>query len=278
MKAARHIVGIGLAAGASIGLAHAAAADAPPQTIEIHYRMAVWAIPFGQLDYTGTFGSGRYSAAMHFRTSGFLGSFWKSAIDNSASGIIAANALLPSTYVSQSVSHSGRRQWLRVDYPRNAAPVMHAEPPYDVSRFPVTDNQKRGAVDPVTGLSALVAGLQTDDLARCARPLAIFDGRRRYNIVFAQREADDAGATPPASGTQRCTVRYEHIAGLKQEVVDLSTDPPPIYADLINLAAPDAPRGHYTLARKAWAAFWWGQVSATVTEVKIDGRTVPLHE
>ena len=108
MKRARYIVGIGLAAGASLGLAHADD-GAPAQTIEIHYRMAVWTIPFGALDYTGTFGRGRYSAAMHFRTSGFLGSFWKSAIDNSASGVIAANALLPSTYVSQSVSHNGRR-------------------------------------------------------------------------------------------------------------------------------------------------------------------------
>ncbi|MFL5238390.1 MAG: DUF3108 domain-containing protein [Rhizomicrobium sp.] len=277
MKAARHIVGIGLAAGASLGLAHAAD-NAPPPTIEIHYRMAVWTIPFGQLDYTGTFSGGRYSAAMHFRTSGFLGSFWKSAIDNSASGVIAANALLPSTYVSQSVSHNGRRQWLRVDYPRNAAPVMHAEPPYDISKFPVMDNEKRGAVDPVTGLSALVAGLQTDDIARCARPLAIFDGRRRYNIVFAPLADANATGPPPTPETQRCKVRYEHIAGFKQEVVDLSTDPPPIYADLINLAAPDAPRGHYTIARKAWAAFWWGQVSATVTEVKINGRSVPLHE
>jgi hypothetical protein len=275
LKTARHIVGIGLAAAAGVGLAQADD-GAPAQTIEIHYRMAVWAIPFGALDYTGTFNRGGYSAAMHFRTSGFLGSFWKSAIDNSASGVITANALIPSAYVSQSVSHSGRRQWLRVEYPRNAAPVMHAEPPYDVSKFPVTDSQKRGAVDPVSGLSTLVAGLQTDDLARCARPLAIFDGRRRYNIVFAPLA--EANATPLTPETQRCKIRYEHVAGLKQEVVDLSTDPPPIYADLINLAAADAPHGHYTIARKAWGAFWWGQVSATVTEVKINGRSVPLRD
>jgi hypothetical protein len=153
---------------------------------------------------------------------------------------------------------------------------MHAEPSYDVSKFPVTDNQKRGAVDPVSGLSTLVAGLQTDDLARCARPLAIFDGRRRYNILFAPLADANAAALTPE--TQRCKIRYEHIAGFKQEIVDLSSDPPPIYADLINLAAPDAPRGHYAIARKAWAAFWWGQVSATVTEVKINGRSVSLRD
>src|SRR5256714_4579927 len=124
------------------------------ETLDLRYSLTFLSVPLGSLDYGATFGRTRYNADMHFRTSGLAALLWKSEIDASAEGRTAPQALLPDHYASRSLSRHGTRQSLRVNYATGGAPVMVADPPYDLSRSPVTDAQKQGAIDPVTAISA----------------------------------------------------------------------------------------------------------------------------
>jgi hypothetical protein len=245
----------------------------PPERISLGYTLRVFAIPFGQMDYAAAFAGGRYTAEMHFRTSGLAAVLWKSKIDASAEGRVGADGLvLPGAYTTQSLSRHGTQQWVRVVYGGRGGPAMTAVPPYDLSRFPVTEAQKKGAIDPLSAIGAIVGGLNAPNGEPCGRTLAVFDGRRRYDILFSLVREEPTAATERNAKPRLCKAEYRHIAGIRQEVVDVSSVPA-IYAEFI-----DVPVGtrHCTVARTIWSSFLWGAVSARLTEARLDGRPLPL--
>ena len=209
---------------------------------------------------------------MHFHTGGLAAVLWKSQIDSAAEGRATAEALLPDSYTTQSLSRNGVRHSVRLDYSGKGAPVMTAEPPYDLSEYPVTNAQKQGTVDPLTAISSVIAGLSTSAREPCGKTMAVFDGRRRYDIAFSsvQQPPDIGGA---GVHPRVCRAEYRHIAGLRQDVVDVS-EVPAMYATFVDVAAGTR---RYTFARTIWSSFLWGAVNATLTEAKIDGRTLALQ-
>ncbi|HSC17295.1 MAG TPA: DUF3108 domain-containing protein [Rhizomicrobium sp.] len=261
---------------AAVALLQASAPATPPQQqgrpverISLDYTLRVFAIPFGHMDYAAAFAGSRYTAEMHFRTSGLAAVLWKSKIDASAEGRVGADGLLlPGVYTTQSLSRHGTQQWVRVVYGGTGGPVMTAVPPYNLSRFRVTEAQKKGAVDPLTAIGAIVGGLNVPDAQPCGRALAVFDGRRRYDIVFSLVRAEGAGA----ANARVCRAEYRQIAGIRQEVVDV-TNVPAIYAEFVNVPAGTR---HYTVARTIWSSFLWGAVSARLTEAQVDGRPIAV--
>ena len=215
----------------------------------------------------------RYHAEMHFRTGGLAAVFWKSRIDAAAEGSATSEALVPDFYTSRSLSRNATQQTVRVEYGGKGAPVMTASPPYDLSRYPVTDAQKRGAIDPVTAISSIIAGLSASEREPCGRTLAIFDGRRRYDVVFTFAREELDGAKGIGLHPRVCKAEYRHIAGIQQDVVDVASVPE-IYAIFV-----DVPAGsrRYTVARTLWSSFLWGAVKATLSAAKIDGRSLALE-
>lgn len=252
--------------------------QAPPQArpaerISLGYTLRVFAIPFGQMDYAAAFAPARYTAEMHFRTSGLAAVLWKSKIDASAEGRAGADGLLlPGIYTTQSLSRQSRQQWVRVVYGGKGGAVMTAVPSYDLSRFPVTEAQKKGAVDPLTAIASIVGGLNAPDGEPCGRALAVFDGRRRYDIVFSLVRDEPVAATERSAKPRICKAEYRHIAGIRQEVVDVSSVPA-IYAEFVDIPAGTR---HYTVARRIWSSFLWGAVSAKLTDARLDGRPIAV--
>jgi hypothetical protein len=247
--------------------------ERPAERISLGYTLRIFAIPFGHMDYAAAFAPSRYTAEMHFRTSGLAAVLWKSKIDASAEGRIGADGLLlPGVYTTQSLSRHGTQQWVRVVYGGKGGPVMTAVPPYDLSRFPVTGAQKKGAVDPLTAISAIVGGMNGPADEPCGRTLAVFDGRRRYDIAFSLVREEPLAATDRGAKLRLCKAEYRHIAGIRQEVVDVSSVPA-IHAEFV-----DVPAGsqHYTVARTIWSSFLWGAVSARLTDARLDGRPLAV--
>ncbi|HEX3946008.1 MAG TPA: DUF3108 domain-containing protein [Rhizomicrobium sp.] len=248
----------------------------PPQqradanSITLGYTLRIFGISFGSLDYAARLGGRRYDAEIHFQTYGLAAVLWKAKIDTAAEGRVVSDALLPDFYTSRSFSRSGTQRWVRVDY-TNGAPIMKADPPYDLSDYPVSDAQKRNAVDPVTAITSIIAGRNTSDREPCGRPLAIFDGRRRYDIVFTIMHQEPKESSGPHRRV--CKGEYRHLAGLKQEVVDVS-NVPAIYAEFVDVPTESH---HYTIARAVWSSFMWRAVNARLTEVRIDSRPIALE-
>ena len=142
----RRILLGGLAAAA---LVVPALGDMPPSSsLNVGYTMAFWSIPFGHTTYTGTLSANAYSAKAHFETSGVVGFFWKSVIDATVNGAIGAHSISPALYDSYSRDRDKQMQRVKVTF-ENDDPATFADPAYDTTKYPVTEAQKKGAVDPM---------------------------------------------------------------------------------------------------------------------------------
>lgn len=106
--------------------------------------------------------------------------------------------------------------WVQLTY-AGSLPIVEADTNLERKRRePVSDAQKQGAIDPLTGLLSLV--LQAATYGNCEGTVPVFDGRRRFDVNLT-----DAGAGEVAKSrlnayegsTQRCTVSLKPIAGYR---------------------------------------------------------------
>ena len=97
----------------------------------------------------------------------------------------------------------------RIDYGADGTTLAEATPPPTRPVTPVTPAQMRGTVDQLTAYLTLAHSIARR--GSCALALAVFDGRRRYDLSFT----DLAPETLPdfASPTQVCRMSRQRIAG-----------------------------------------------------------------
>lgn len=248
---------------------HVSAAE-PPRSgaVEIAYSLAFWGIPFGETSYAGRFANGGYSASSHFNTSGIVSVFWQATIDATATGHLSEHAVIPLVYDSYYRRGSSKNERVKVVFDTNPITTL-AEPPYDTTKYPVTEAEKREAVDPMSAITLLLAGVKADRVNPCGTAAPVFDGRRRYNIEFTYiRDEPVTLGKLYAGNAHLCQVHYRQIAGFKPKILKEGAAFPPIYADFADIAAPGAPGGRYVVALKVWSHLSWGTVSAELTRLR----------
>jgi hypothetical protein len=129
-------------------------------------------------------------------------------------GALGDGALRPARHVSESTIRGNRRDVVLSFHPDGAIEAT-VEPSAEADeREPVTAEQQRGALDPISavlGAARVVAARQS-----CAQRVPVFDGRRRYDLEFS----DGGHAVLPPSeyssfkgDTTLCLFRYIRIAG-----------------------------------------------------------------
>lgn len=60
---------------------------------------------------------------------------------------------------------------------------FESDPPFE-ARYPVSEEQQRATLDPLSALLYVIVGTSADDEAPCGRQVPVFDGMYRYNILF----------------------------------------------------------------------------------------------
>jgi hypothetical protein len=250
-------------------------ADIAPQagTLSLAYSIAFWGIPFGQTNYDGRFDDGAYSARSHFQTSGIVSVFWNAIIDATANGRITQHQLQPSEYDSYARRNEEKKERIKVTFASGSVTTF-ADPPYNTTLYPVTDQQKRDAVDPMSAVTLILAGVKADAANPCGTVAPVFDGRRRYDITFTYVKDEPVKL---ANGlfdgrAHLCQLHYNQIAGFKQKIVREGKALPPMYADFADVPGAGGPNGHYVVALKLWSALSFGTVSAELTQLHVGGE------
>jgi hypothetical protein len=242
-------------------------------TLNVGYTIAFWAIPFGHTAYEAKFVDGAYDAKSHFETSGIVSLFWNSKIDANANGKIGGHSVTPVLYDSYSTDHNSKVQRVKVAFDKDV-PETTAEPAYNTTKYPVTDEQKKGSVDPMTAITTILSGVKADAKNPCGTGAQVFDGRRRYDVSFTYVKDEplklDSGLY---NGTaHQCLVHYNEIAGYKQKIISEGKKLPAMHADFIDVSG--GPSGHYVIAAKLWASTGWGTVTAELSDLKVNGAPV----
>lgn len=242
--------------------------------INVDYTIAFWRIPFGRTSFDARFGGGTYQTSSHFETSGLVSAFWGSVIDANSAGQITPQGLSPTLYDSfYRRSNGEKKQRVRVTYSADRVPVTFADPPYNTKRFPVTDEQKKQTLDPLSAVSLGLAAKTASPENPCGTVIPVFDGRRRYNIELTYLHDEpvklDNGLYDGKA--HLCQLHYNQIAGFKPKILKEGRAMPPIYGWFAEIPSGNAPNGHYLVALKLWTSTGLGTVSATLSHMSVEG-------
>lgn len=197
----------------------ALAGEAAGQSLRLGYEAyagGLHVMSFGiRIEETG----GDYQVATDVRTRGLADFLVGMHLDSHAFGKVRHGDFVPSRYLSQ--ARFGRRSSsLLVEPAQDGGFFVQATPPResDERRTPVPAASLSGAVDPLTAM--LRASRTVATSGTCRQRVPVFDGRRRYDLVFADEGVHPLAATRYSSyaGPARlCRVRQERIGGFLAE-------------------------------------------------------------
>ena len=197
------------------------AADEPQKgstsTIQLVWQVYLGGFNLGNIGLKSSFNGNGYSAVSKLKTAGVVNSFYEAVIDASSVGVMAGQGLQPIKYNSNTVNEKMSQ---KVDLTYSTAGIeLFAEPAYNTERYPVSADQKRGTLDPLSGIVQALSGVSRSSAKPCGDTVRVFDGRRRYDIELKfqgnEKLKSDEGYSGPAI---RCTVSYKQLAGFKPNI------------------------------------------------------------
>jgi Protein of unknown function (DUF3108) len=201
----------------SLAAAALGSAPAPAETIDVKYALSLIGLPIGVAEAEATVDASEYSIRINAKLVGVAALVSTAKTAATASGSILQGRVAPESYAATSAnSHSTRTVRMAMDEGSVRAlsivPPMREEP----GRVPVTDDQKRNIVDPV---SALAMTIPTDapgvGAAACDRTLRIFDGYTRFDIKLSFAGVRRLKVHGYDGMVSACAARYVPISGHK---------------------------------------------------------------
>jgi len=145
------------------------------------------------------------------RSSGVADFFSRFLLHTESEGVASDASLLPRTYASDSSSRRRKRR-ARVNFAPDGTVVATVEPPEDPEHVRPTEQELRGSFDPLSGILQL--GHVVARNGTCSARIPIFDGRRRYDVVFADGRETGALAR---RGKLHCAIEVIKLAGFSAD-------------------------------------------------------------
>ena len=184
--------------------------------LDAKYQASLSGIVIGKGNWTIVVGDKDYSGATSGGTTGLVKAIGGGHGTGSVQGKLVAGRFVPDAYLS-SVFYGKKNETIRIAFAadRVTASTIEPEPPPTPDRIPVTDAQKRGVSDPMSGMMFAVPGKdELPNAQACAAKAAIFDGRMRYDLQLAFKQMETvalaSGAKLPAVV---CSISFKPLAG-----------------------------------------------------------------
>ncbi len=245
-------------------------------TLDVSYDLYAGPFALGKVGVHQRFEGDLYQGVSTLETGGIVNLFWKSQIDANAHGTLQNGHLDPAAYDSHSVNHTDKVQQVSLTYDDKGPPALKANPPYNTKKYPVSDEQKKNTLDPVSAVAFLTAGVSASGKSPCGSVAPVFDGARRYDVEVDYLKTDNVrtGNGLYNGPALVCQLHYREIAGFKQKVLSENAKFPDIFAWVVSLPSRENPARHYLVPLRVWATTIFGTLTATASHVKIDGEAL----
>ena len=210
LAARRTILAAGLAFAPVVAAAGAALAQGK---LEASYTISVARIPVGNITFSAGIGAADYTISMTGRASGVLRVLASGEATSFTVGTIRDGRLTPSRYTSRATADDDTLDVTMTFEDGNVKDLTVSAPPPAPDRVDAGEDLRRQVVDPLTAIliPAPDGGVAE---AACQRTLAIFDGRRRYDLKLAFKRIDTVKAERGYAGPAVvCAVAFQPIAG-----------------------------------------------------------------
>jgi len=185
--------------------------------LEAEYTATLAGLPIGRGTWAIEIAEDQYTAAASGATSGLLRIFTGARGAGASRGSFSGDQTISTSYVATIDYERGKIDDVRMALAGGNVKDLLADPPLypHPDRIPVSDADRRGVVDPMSSTINRVGG-NGDPVSplACARKVAVFDGRVRYDLrsEFKRMEVVKAerGYQGPAVV---CAVYFEPISG-----------------------------------------------------------------
>jgi hypothetical protein len=170
-----------------IAVAGLAPSPAPAQKFEARYAISMTGIGVGQSAWTISFEEDRYAITASGGSVDIVNVLMRGEGTAESAGIVKDARLVPESF-SSSLVEEGKKIDLKMTL--NDGTVTNVQdnaPPPEPDRVPLTESNLRGVSDPLSALlipnDAAAEGAMAKEA--CERTLAVFDGRRRYDLALS---------------------------------------------------------------------------------------------
>jgi hypothetical protein len=184
--------------------------------LEAHYTARLAGFPIGKGTWAIDIAEDHYTAAASAMTTGLLRVFTGGQATGATRGTLIGGQILTSTY-SATIKTSRNTDEVQMTVNGGTVKDFKVDPPVDPDpeRVPVTEAQRQGVMDPMTGSLVRMSGtgeLKSPEV--CQRNVPIFDGRLRYNLQFVFKRMDSVKADKGYAGPAVvCSVYFTPISG-----------------------------------------------------------------
>jgi len=201
-----------------IGLAIGSPQCAQAQRLDARYVISMTGIRVGQSAWTVNIDNGHYSVLASGGSVDLLNVLLRGEGTARVSGSIADGRLVPEQF-SSSLTEDGEKIDLKMTFAEGnvSAVESNARPP-GPDRVPVTQSHVRGVVDPLSALVLPAAGANNSPAkASCERTLAVFDGRRRYDLALSFKRMEETLNKAQGGRVLVCNIVLRPISGHRAE-------------------------------------------------------------
>ena len=196
------------------GLAPAQAGPADSRHLALEYELYIGGFHTFSIAYDARLGPASYDVTVSLDGRGIMDWWFAWTMKAFSQGRLAGDGVVPVRAGADS-TWKGKHRRTRLFYPPDGPPAVELDPLPDADDGdPVRPALRSGARDLAGALFALLSRIGAED--RCDGREAVFDGRRRYDLVLTHHgeERLEGGPHSPYAGPAlRCTIAIERIAG-----------------------------------------------------------------
>lgn len=203
------LAGTGLPAGAE-------ERQAWPAQVRATYRVDFNGFDVGTFQFTANVSGNQYNLRSEANLSALLGAFKWKGVTQSA-GVIAADTPKPAGYTFD-FAGTGKQGSVKMGFAQDAVTNLAHVPPHvpQPGTIPVREQHLKSVLDP---LSAVLAMSRSAGENPCARRIAIFDGKQRFDLAFSYKRQERVAEARPSGQpgvAYVCRVKYQPVAGYRQ--------------------------------------------------------------
>lgn len=178
------------------------------------YKFYVGGVLIGKANFVAKMGDGDYFTEGLLETEGVSDWFVAATVAAEARGRISK------TVVPKQMDVSGKTEkinWrMTIAYQGDAPSTVSSQPPFSEKPYEIDPTEQKGALDPMSALVATLAPTKSGN--PCGRTIPIFDGRKRYDIVFGKLQSKGVGKSGHPSFI--CKATWKRIGGFKPKMME----------------------------------------------------------
>ena len=178
-----------------------------------------------------------YSITLKGRTVGLFDTLKPLVFTASAEGVSYGASFVPSYYAT-STQKRGKHKALSVHFRANDAPVASFTPADDAEE-PAPPELLKDAIDPGSAVLTLLRSFSRS--AACSGKLAVYDGKRRYDVAFTdlpQEMLQKTSYSMYSGEAKRCRLDMTPVFGFKPGKKALLDDSTVWFGQVLNNAPP----------------------------------------